>query len=134
MIWLNQRARMLALVLAMLAGYVDAIGFIQIGGFFVSFMSGNSTRLAVGLMHDATDWMKAAGLIAGFFLGVIAGSLTGRLAPRRHRAVPGGCSTSEEAAGPTPPVGTGVAAPGGRVGTGRWSAFRSAPSGPRAPG
>lgn len=89
MIWLNQRARMLALVLAMLAGYVDAIGFIQIGGFFVSFMSGNSTRLAVGLMHDATDWMKAAGLIAGFFLGVIAGSLTGRLAPRRHRAVLG---------------------------------------------
>ena len=71
MIWLNQRARMLALVLAMLAGYVDAIGFIQIGGFFVSFMSGNSTRLAVGLMHDATDWMKAAGLIAGFFFAKI---------------------------------------------------------------
>lgn len=89
MIELNYRARALALLLAALAGYVDAIGFIQIGGFFVSFMSGNSTRLAVGLMHDATDWMRAAGLIAAFFLGVIAGSLTGRLARRRHRAVLG---------------------------------------------
>mgnify|MGYP006077564821 CR=1 FL=1 len=89
MIELNHRARALALLLAALAGYVDAIGFIQIGGFFVSFMSGNSTRLAVGLMHDATDWMRAAGLIAAFFLGVIAGSLTGRLARRRHRAVLG---------------------------------------------
>ncbi|RXR29598.1 DUF1275 family protein [Sphingobium fluviale] len=89
MIELNHRARALALLLAALAGFVDAIGFIQIGGFFVSFMSGNSTRLAVGLMHDATDWMRAAGLISAFFLGVIAGSLTGRLARRRHRAVLG---------------------------------------------
>lgn len=89
MIELNHRARALALLLAALAGYVDAIGFIQIGGFFVSFMSGNSTRLAVGLMHHAADWMRAGGLIAAFFLGVIAGSLTGRLARRRHRAVLG---------------------------------------------
>ncbi len=89
MIELNHRARALALLLAALAGYVDAIGFIQIGGFFVSFMSGNSTRLAVGLMYHAADWMRAGGLIAAFFLGVIAGSLTGRLARRRHRAVLG---------------------------------------------
>lgn len=89
MISLSHRARTLALCLAALAGYVDAIGFIQVGGFFVSFMSGNSTRLAVGLMHHAADWMKAGGLIAAFFLGVIAGSLTGRLARRRHRAVLG---------------------------------------------
>jgi len=89
MISLNHRARTLALCLAALAGYVDAIGFIQVGGFFVSFMSGNSTRLAVGLMHHAADWMKAGGLIAAFFLGVIGGSLAGRLAKRRHRAVLG---------------------------------------------
>ena len=89
MISLNHRARTLALCLAALAGYVDAIGFIQVGGFFVSFMSGNSTRLAVGLMHHAADWMKAGGLIAAFFLGVIGGSLAGRIAKRRHRAVLG---------------------------------------------
>ena len=89
MIRLNHRARALALCLAALAGYVDAIGFMQVGGFFVSFMSGNSTRLAVGLMDHAADWMKAGGLIAAFFLGVIGGSLAGRIAKRRHRAVLG---------------------------------------------
>lgn len=34
----------------MTGGYVDAVGFMMTGGFFVSFMSGNSTRLAVGLI------------------------------------------------------------------------------------
>ena len=87
MVRLDRRARALALCLAALAGYVDAIGFIQVGGFFVSFMSGNSTRLAVGVMNDAKDWMIAAGLIAAFFIGVIAGSLSGRKFKRRHRAV-----------------------------------------------
>lgn len=77
----------MALSLAALAGYVDAIGFIQVGGFFVSFMSGNSTRLAVGMFDAAPDWIKAASLIASFFIGVIAGSLVGRLSRRRHSAV-----------------------------------------------
>ena len=35
----------LAAGLSGVAGYVDAIGFLKLGGFFVSFMSGNSTRL-----------------------------------------------------------------------------------------
>ena len=37
----------LACALSALAGYVDGIGFIHLGGLFVSFMSGNSTRLGV---------------------------------------------------------------------------------------
>ena len=41
--------RLFAALLSGLAGFVDAIGFIKLGGFFVSFMSGNSTRLAVAL-------------------------------------------------------------------------------------
>lgn len=39
----------LAFCLAGLAGFVDAIGFLGSGGLFVSFMSGNSTRMAIGI-------------------------------------------------------------------------------------
>ncbi len=78
------RARALAACLSGLAGYVDAIGFLQLGGFFVSFMSGNSTRLGVGAAQGSTAGLIAVGLIASFVAGVVAGSLTGRLAGRRR--------------------------------------------------
>ena len=47
---LDSRANIaLACALSALAGYVDAIGFLHLGGLFVSFMSGNSTRMGVSL-------------------------------------------------------------------------------------
>jgi uncharacterized membrane protein YoaK (UPF0700 family) len=75
---LLERYRNLALACALsaLAGYVDAIGFLHLGGLFVSFMSGNSTRLGVSLA--AGQWPNAAeatGLIALFVIGAAAGSL-----------------------------------------------------------
>ena len=85
MIQYRRRAHILAFALAMLAGFVDVLGFLKLGGFFVSFMSGNSTRLAVGL---AAQWGAAeiAGLlIASFVLGVIAGSLVSTIAPDEKR-------------------------------------------------
>jgi uncharacterized membrane protein YoaK (UPF0700 family) len=66
----------LACALSALAGYVDAIGFLHLGGLFVSFMSGNSTRMGVSLA--AADWpnaVKALGLIALFVIGAAGGSL-----------------------------------------------------------
>ena len=83
----DKRVQALAIGLSALAGYVDAIGFIQLGGFFVSFMSGNSTRLGVGLMERSHDAAVAGGLIALFITGVIAGSLTGRFAKAHRRSV-----------------------------------------------
>jgi uncharacterized membrane protein YoaK (UPF0700 family) len=70
---------MLAATLSALAGYVDAVGFMTLGGFFVSFMSGNSTRLGVGLSMG--EWEHAGiafGLIALFVAGVVIGATVAR--------------------------------------------------------
>jgi len=66
----------LACALSALAGYVDGIGFLHLGGLFVSFMSGNSTRLGVSLAQ--AHWSNAAeaiGLILLFVTGAACGSL-----------------------------------------------------------
>jgi uncharacterized membrane protein YoaK (UPF0700 family) len=88
MIRLGPRDRAYAVCLAALAGYVDAIGFVVSGGFFVSFMSGNSTRLGVGIAGDAGAAIVAAALIVAFIAGVAAGALAGHAAGLgRGRAV-----------------------------------------------
>lgn len=76
-----------AAALAALAGFVDAIAFLQLGGYFVSFMSGNSTRMGASLFSDGATALKAAGLIAAFVAGVVVGSLTVRAAGRLQRPV-----------------------------------------------
>jgi uncharacterized membrane protein YoaK (UPF0700 family) len=53
MIRYDRRLKTISACLSALAGYVDAIGIIKLGGFFISFMSGNSTRLAVGLAQGS---------------------------------------------------------------------------------
>jgi uncharacterized membrane protein YoaK (UPF0700 family) len=70
----------------MLAGYIDALGFLSLDGFFVSFMSGNSTRFAVGLI-DGGSWNLALiplGIIALFVLGVVLG----RIIRHYHKNMP----------------------------------------------
>jgi uncharacterized membrane protein YoaK (UPF0700 family) len=72
----SRRNISLACALSALAGYVDAIGFLHLNGLFVSFMSGNSTRMGVSLAEG--HWLNAAealGLIALFVIGAAAGSL-----------------------------------------------------------
>lgn len=70
----------LATAMAVLAGFVDAVGFLRIGGLFVSFMSGNSTQLAVEVAQGSGRWALTAALILGFVAGVmIAAILAERL-------------------------------------------------------
>ncbi len=78
---------MFAAGLSALAGFVDAVGFIELGGFFVSFMSGNSTRLGVGLAAAGPAAALAAGLIASFVGGVVAGTIVARRAGARRGVV-----------------------------------------------
>ncbi len=66
----------LACALSALAGYVDGIGFLHLGGLFVSFMSGNSTRMGVSLAEGSfRQALEALGLIALFVAGAAGGSL-----------------------------------------------------------
>ncbi len=83
----DRRTRLLAAGCSALAGFVDATGFLYLGGFFVSFMSGNSTRLAVGLAGRAHEAAVAAALIGCFVAGVFAGSLAGSAAGGHRRWV-----------------------------------------------
>src|SRR5258705_9917450 len=72
----SRRNVILACPLSPLAGYVDGIGFLHLGGLFVSFMSGNSTRMGVSLAEG--HWLgaiEAFVLVALFVIGAAAGSL-----------------------------------------------------------
>jgi uncharacterized membrane protein YoaK (UPF0700 family) len=83
---LSRPLRLLAAAIALIAGYVDAIGFVGFGGTFVSFMSGNSTRIgadAIGAGHAPA--MMTAGVIAAFVAGVAVGQAFGGTRDRTRR-------------------------------------------------
>ncbi len=78
----------LAICLAVLAGWVDAVAFIRFHGLFVSFMSGNSTQAGVALFqHDASLAGVFARTIVLFVVGVVTGELVAAAAGHRCRAV-----------------------------------------------
>ncbi|AYJ84590.1 DUF1275 domain-containing protein (plasmid) [Sphingomonas paeninsulae] len=83
----SRAVQALAIALAALAGYVDAVAYIETGGFFVSFMSGNTTRLGVGLSGQSHAAAIAFGLIGCFVMGVTGASLAGDWAGRFRRVV-----------------------------------------------
>jgi uncharacterized membrane protein YoaK (UPF0700 family) len=77
----------MAVALAALAGFVDAIAFLSLGGFFASFMSGNSTRLAIGIAGNWHQAGIAAALLLSFLAGVMGGTLVGRRMGVRRKSV-----------------------------------------------
>ncbi len=85
MITEDRSALILAISLAGLAGFIDALGFLKLGGFFISFMSGNSTRFAVGVAEHgwASLVIIPLALITLFVIGVILGSIIHHLFPRK---------------------------------------------------
>ena len=72
-----------AVVLAMIAGISDAIGFMQYAQLFMSFMSGNTTRF--GEAASSADWIgvvRFGGVIAIFCCGAFLGTLIAAWAGR----------------------------------------------------
>ncbi|MCP8882180.1 YoaK family protein [Devosia sp. XJ19-1] len=66
----------LGTVLTASAGLIDAVGFIELGGYFTSFMSGNTTQGGAALVDGA--WpvvLLTASLIVLFFIGSVLGAL-----------------------------------------------------------
>ena len=71
----DRSRQILAISSAGLAGFVDATGYLSANGYFVSFMSGNTTRLAVNLAQHPARALAPVLLLGGFLAGVIAGAL-----------------------------------------------------------
>ncbi len=79
----------LAMALAGLAGFVDALGFLSLGGFFISFMSGNSTRFAAEAVHQgmlAPVTLLPLGVITLFVIGVMLGVFARHFARTGHHS------------------------------------------------
>lgn len=78
----------LAMILAALAGFVDATGYIHFQHLFVSFMSGNSTQAMVAAAGgDFPKLVLVGRTILLFVAGVAVGELVGALSSRWSRTL-----------------------------------------------
>ena len=66
--------RCIELTISFLAGHLDATGFLIAKGFFVSFMSGNTTQIGVYLGDGWDAIFLPVALIAAFVAGVTSGA------------------------------------------------------------
>jgi len=77
-----------AVLLAALAGFVDALAYLSLGGFFASFMSGNTTRLGVGIATgDHAAALTAGALLLAFLCGVMIATMLAARFPKRRKPV-----------------------------------------------
>ena len=82
-VWRGRVGLGLVASLSVLAGMTDAIGFLATGD-FVSFMSGNTTRMAVAIGEgDMSMAIRLVFAVLAFIAGNALGVLLGRLSGRR---------------------------------------------------
>lgn len=66
----------LGLTLTAAAGFLDAVGFVELNGLYTSFMSGNTTQLGIHIGEGLwTSLPLPAALLSCFFCGSFAGSV-----------------------------------------------------------
>jgi uncharacterized membrane protein YoaK (UPF0700 family) len=76
----------LTALLAALAGLVDALAYLSLGGFFASFMSGNTTRFGIGLASgDIASARTATALLLAFVCGAMVAALLAARFPARRK-------------------------------------------------
>ena len=84
----------LALALLVAAGWVDALGYVQWHGLFVSFMSGNTAAFgAAAVARDGATAIEAGRAVLIFVVGVIVGELLRAATGRWDRSVVLGAET-----------------------------------------
>jgi uncharacterized membrane protein YoaK (UPF0700 family) len=74
--------QLVGFALTVVAGWIDAVGFLRLGGLYVSFMSGNTTQLGTGIgsFHLVSAVLPAV-LILLFVVGALAAALLRGLMP-----------------------------------------------------
>lgn len=89
------RGLALAALLAGLAGMVDGIGFLRLGHLFVSYMSGNSTQMALAAGRLRLGEVRSILVLIGLFvLGAAGGQVLAHIAGRRHLTIVLGAVTA----------------------------------------
>jgi len=80
------RSAFCVLSLGLVAGYVDAVGYIELHGIFTAAMTGNSTTFGISLANGNYTRATAVGNVLGlFFFGALGASLVRRALPAyRH--------------------------------------------------
>lgn len=73
---LKQENSRLAFLFSFISGYIDVLGILAIGGVFLSFMSGNSTRLGIHIVyHEWGEVLKYVLVLSTFVLGSFIGNM-----------------------------------------------------------
>lgn len=67
------RSALCVLSLGLIAGYVDAVGYVELRGIFTAAMTGNATTFGISLADG--NWFRAAsvGTVLGLFLRCAGG-------------------------------------------------------------
>lgn len=80
------RSALCVLLLGLIAGYVDAVGYVELHGIFTAAMTGNSTTFGIALADGNQARAAAIGTVLGlFFCGALGASLLRRALPAyRH--------------------------------------------------